>query len=235
MKKLRNTTPILPMSCWAAEDIPSAKAGTLGFQSLTNSELLSIVIGTGNATENQIDLSRRLLADNNNSLRKISKLSMNDLKAIDGIGQSKAAKILAALELGNRISMERAADHEDLSTAVRVFNYMAPRIGFLDTEEFWALYLNQSFKLIQAKRISIGGITETCVDARIVMREALLCNATILVVCHNHPSGSLRPSKADNQLTESLMECCKVMRIKFNDHIIVIENAYYSYHEQGRI
>ena len=232
MKQQRTSIPIC---CWAAEDIPTVKAGSLGYGSLTNSELLSIIIGNGTMTENAVDLSRRLLVDNNNSLRKISKMRIKDLTAFNGIGEIKASKILAALELGNRINMERAQDSEDLSTAVRVYNYMAPRIGDSDIEEFWALYLNQDCKLISAKRISIGGISETVVDNRIILREAVLCNATVIVAVHNHPSGSLIPSKPDDNLTMSLKNACNLMRIVFKDHVIVTCNAYYSYHEQGKI
>lgn len=234
MKKL-NTTSILPMNCWAAEDIPSVKASTLGYRSITTSELLSIVIGSGTSNENATDLSRRLLADNENSLRKISKMSVNDLIAYDGIGENKASKILAALELAHRMNMERAEERPDLSRATLIYNYMHPRIGMLDEEEFWALFLNQNFRMIQAKRISHGGISETLVDVRIIAREAVLCNATMVVAVHNHPSGKLSPSRDDDGITQTIKNMCEVMRFHFVDHVIVTDGAYYSYHEQGKI
>lgn len=225
----------IPICCWAAEDIPTVKAGTLGYGSLSNSELLSIIIGNGTMTENAVELSRRLLSENDNSLRKISKQRIKDLKVFNGIGEIKASKILAALELGNRINMERVEERSDLGTAVRVFNYMQPRIGDLDVEEFWALYLNTDFKLLQAKRISIGGLNETMVDVRVLMREAVLCNAIRLVVCHNHPSGRVSPSRTDDELTTNIKRACELMRIHLNDHVVVTENGYYSYHEQGKL
>ena len=225
----------LPMTMWAAEDIPTVKAGDLGYGSLSNSELLSIIIGNGTMTENAVDLSRHLLSVYNNSLKKISKQRIKDLTVINGIGINKASKILASLELGKRMNMERTEDKPDLATATRIYNYMLPRIGMLDVEEFWALYLNTNYKLIQAKRISLGGITEVLVDVRIIMREALLCNSTNLVVCHNHPSGRLTPTSPDNDLTMSIKKACEVMYIHLSDHVIVTDGAYYSYHEQGKI
>lgn len=225
----------ISMTMWAAEDIPSVKAQNIGYRGLSNAELLSIIIGNGTMSENAVELARKILADNNNSLRKVSKLRLDELTGINGIGDMKASKIFAALELGNRINMERAEESPDLSTATRIYNYMQPRIGGIDVEEFWVLYLNQNYRLITAKRISVGGICETAVDARIILREALLSNATMIIAVHNHPSGSLQPSKADDELTFSVSMACKAMRIKLNDHVIVTENAYYSYKEQGKL
>ena len=225
----------LPICCWAAEDIPSVKAERIGYNGLSTAELLSIIIGSGTMSENAIDLSRRLLSENNNSLRRIRKQRKQDLTSIYGIGDAKASKILAALELAARMNIERAEERSVISTATDVYNHMQPRIGMLEIEEFWALYLNQNHQLIQVRRISVGGISETAVDVRIILREAVLCNATILVVCHNHPSGSLRPSKTDNDLTKCIQNACQVMRILFQDHVVITENAYYSYKEEGKI
>lgn len=225
----------LPIARWAAEDIPSEKARNKGVQELTNAELLSIIIGSGSVTENAVDLSRRLLADCDNSLKRLYKMRIDEIKAFNGIGWQKASKIYAALELAHRMNMERANETPDLGTATRIYNYMHPRIGMLDEEEFWVLYMNQHYRLIQAKRISYGGITETLVDIRIIIRDAVLCNATIVVAVHNHPSGNLTPSKEDCNLTNSIKKACEVMRLRFCDHVIVTDGAYYSFHEQGMI
>ena len=231
---MRQRTSI-PICCWAREDIPTEKARENGYHSLTNAELLSIIIGSGTLSENAIDLSRRLLVANDNSLKKLNAMRLKDMTAINGIGDIKASKVLAALELANRMNMESADMTPDLGNAVRVYNYMHPRIGLNDIEEFWALYINQNLKLIQAKRISVGGITEVSVDVRIIMREAVLCNATVLVVCHNHPSGSLSPSTLDDKITLDIKRACELMRIRFQDHVIVVDGTYYSYKENGKI
>jgi len=129
--------------------------------------------------------------------------------------------------------MEKAEERPDLGTATRIYNHMHPVLQDADVEEFWVLLLNQNHRLIKKVRISRGGITEVSVDIRIIMREAVLANATILAVCHNHPSGSLRPSRMDDDLTQGLKEACRLMRIHMMDHVIVTDGAYYSYHEEG--
>ena len=224
----------LQTSCWAAEDRPTNKIDINGVRSLSTSELLSIIIGGGTRSGNSVELARRLLAECNNSLSKVASLSVVELTQKAGIGQSTAKKILAAIELGVR-RLNEYNENPQINTAIRVYNLMAPELFGLDTEEFWAIYLNNNFELIKKKKISTGGISEVLVDVRIVMKEALLCNATILAVCHNHPSGRLTPSKADDELTLSLNKACQLMRIKFHDHVIFGQNNFYSYHEQGKL
>jgi DNA repair protein RadC len=131
--------------------------------------------------------------------------------------------------------MEKPEERPDLGTATLIYNHMHPLMQDFDVEEFWLLLMNQNYRLIKKTRIAHGGISEVSVDVRIIIREAVLANATIIAVCHNHPSGSLRPSQADNDLTAAIAKACGVMRIKFLDHVIVTDGAYYSYHEQGRI
>jgi len=223
----------LPMNMWAKEDLPSEKA-LQGFDRLSNTEILSILIGTGTKNENAIDLARKVLGQFDNNLSAIAKCDIDTLSKIPGIGKSKATRILAALELGKRRQATNNAP-KDLMSATRIYNYMLPMMQDLDVEEFWVLLMNHNFKLIKPVRISRGGITEVSVDIRIVMREAVLNNATILAAVHNHPSGSLKPSKADDMLTNSLNKACELMRIKFLDHVIVTDGNYYSYHETGKI
>jgi DNA repair protein RadC len=178
---------------------------------------------------------KRILADCNNNLNTLGKKTIHDLCAYNGIGEAKAITILAACELGKRRQMERPEERPDLGKATCIYNYMHPMMQDLDVEEFWVLLLNQHHRLIKKVRISHGGITETSVDLRIIMREAVLANTTILAVCHNHPSGNLTPSKYDDELTRSIKRACELMRIYFLDHVIITDGQYYSYRELGMI
>lgn len=225
----------LSINQWAEEDRPREKMMHLGADTLSSAELLAILIGSGSPKESAVDLMKRVLSDCNNNLNTLGKKSIRELCEYNGIGEAKAVTILAACELGKRRQQETPEEHPDLGTATRIYNHMHPVLQDLDVEEFWVLLMNQNYKLIKKLRIAHGGITEVAVDVRIIMREALLANATILAVCHNHPSGSLRPSQQDNLLTESIHRACNTMRIYFLDHIIITDGHYYSYHEAGRL
>lgn len=152
-----------------------------------------------------------------------------------GVGKQKAAKIIAALELGKRRQSEDAEEKPDLGTAVRIYNRMLPLMRDLEREEFWVILMNQHYRLIKMFCLAQGGISEVLVDVRIIIKEACLANATIIAVCHNHPSGSLTPSRSDDDLTKTIKQACEIMRIHFADHVIVTDGAYYSYHECGKI
>lgn len=225
----------LTIAKWSPEDQPRERLRDLGPQVLSDAELLAILIGSGTPKESAVDLMKRLLADCNNNLNTLGKKSIRELCEYNGIGEAKAITILAACELGKRRQQETPEERPDLGTATRIYNHMHPVLQDLDVEEFWVLLMNQNYRLIKKLRIAHGGITEVSVDVRIIMREAILANATILAVCHNHPSGSLRPSQQDNLLTESIHRACDTMRIHFLDHIIITDGHYYSYHEAGRV
>ena len=225
----------LNINQWAEEDRPREKMMALGPQALSDAELLAILIGSGNTKESAVDLMKRVLADCNNNLNTLGKMTIHDLMQYNGIGEAKAITILAACELGKRRQMEKPEERPDLGTATKIYNHMHPVLQDCDVEEFWVLLMNQNHRLIKQQRISHGGITETAVDIRIIMREAVLANATILAVCHNHPSGSLRPSPYDNELTRQIQKACQLMRIHFMDHVIVTDGAYFSYNEAGHI
>lgn len=231
----QNMKDFLPMSCWAAEDIPSNKLIESSPQWLSNAELLSIIIGSGSDKETAIDLSRRILADCDNKLSVLAKKTPNKLTYMRGVGKQKAAKIIAALELGKRRQSEDAEEKPDLGTAVRIYNRMLPLMRDLEREEFWVILMNQHYRLIKMFCLAQGGINEVMVDVRIIIKEACLANATIIAVCHNHPSGSLTPSRSDDDLTKTIKRACEIMRIHFADHVIVTDGAYYSYHECGKI
>ena len=224
----------LNINQWAEEDRPREKMASAGTEALTNAELLAILISSGSQKESAVDLMKRILADCNNNLNTLGKMTIRELCQYNGIGEAKSITILAACELGKRRQAETPEERPDLGTATRIYNHMHPVMQDLDVEEFWALLLNQHYRLIKKVRISHGGITETAVDIRIIMKEAVLANCTVLAVCHNHPSGNLRPSKADEILTRSLVRACEVMNIHFLDHVIVTDGEYYSFHEEGR-
>ena len=227
-------TDKLNINQWAEEDRPREKMISLGAEALSSAELLAILIGSGSTKESAVDLMKRILADCNNSLNTLGKMSVNDLCQYNGVGPAKAITILAACELGKRRQMETPEERPDLGTATRIYNHMRPVMQDLDVEEFWVLFLNQQYRLIKKLRIARGGITATAVDIRLIIREAVLCNATQLVVCHNHPSGGIMPSKKDNDLTISIIRACQLMSIRFADHVIVTDGHYYSYREEGK-
>ena len=223
----------LNINQWAEEDRPREKMMALGPQALSDAELLAILIGSGSAEEDAVTLMKRILADCRNNLNTLGKMTIQQLCEYNGVGPAKAITILAACELGKRRQMESPEERPDLGTATRIYNHMHPILQDKDVEEFWLLLMNQNHSLIKKMPIARGGISEVSVDVRIIIREAVLCNATILAVCHNHPSGSLKPSAMDNDLTQTLANACRLMRIRFLDHVIITDGAYYSYHEQG--
>ena len=224
----------LNINQWAKEDRPREKMSELGAEALSNAELLAILIGSGSTDDSAVDLMKKVLADCNNNLNTLGKKTIQELMHYKGIGEAKAITILAARELGKRRQAETPEERPDLGSATRIYRHMHHLMQDLDVEEFWVLLMNQHYRLIKKVCISHGGITETAVDIRIVIREAVLANATILAVCHNHPSGSLSPSHADDELTKSIQRACELMRIYFMDHVIVTDGQYYSYHEVGK-
>jgi DNA repair protein RadC len=221
----------LNINQWAVEDRPREKMASLGAETLSNAELLAILIGSGSTKESAVELMKRILSDCNNNLNTLGKKTITELSTYNGIGEAKAVSILAACELGKRRQMESPEERPDLGTATRIYNHMRPIMQDLDVEEFWVLLMNQHYRLIKKVRISHGGITETSVDVRIIIKEAVLANATVLAICHNHPSGNLVPSNADNDLTKTVRKACELMNIHFLDHVIITDGAYYSYHE----
>ena len=225
----------LNINQWAEEDRPREKLMRLGAEALSNAELLAILIGSGSTKESAVDLMKRVLGDCSNNLNTLGKLTIRQLCEYNGVGEAKAITILAACELGKRRQMEKPEERPDVGTATLIYNHMHPVLQDSDVEEFWILLMNQNHRLIKKLRIARGGISEVSVDIRIIIREAVLANATILAVCHNHPSGSLKPSQMDNDLTYSIQKACQLMRIRFLDHVIVTDGAYYSYHEQGLV
>ena len=227
----------LNINQWAENDRPREKMMRLGAQALTDAELLAILIGSGSTDESAVALMQRVLNDCHNNLNTLGKMSIDQLadKRYKGLGPAKAVTIMAACELGKRRQMEKAEVRPKLDSAEGIYQYMHPKMQDLDVEEAWALLMNQNFNLLKAVRLSHGGISETAVDVRIILKEALLANATIVAICHNHPSNNHRPSSNDDRLTELVRKACQTMRIFMLDHIIITDGRYYSYREEGRL
>ena len=225
----------LSITQWAEDDRPREKLMRLGPEALSNAELMAILIGSGTPEESAVDLMKRVLNDCNNNLNTLGKRSIAQLMEYKGVGPAKAVTIMAACELGKRRQMEKAEVRPKLDSAEAIYQYMHPKMQDLDVEEAWALLMNQNFNLLKAVRLSHGGISETAVDVRIILKEALLANATIVAICNNHPSNNHRPSSNDDRLTELVRKACQTMRIFMLDHIIITDGRYYSYREEGRL
>ena len=220
---------------WAEADRPREKLERLGANALSDAELLAILIGSGTANESAVDLMKRILKDCNNNLNTLGKLSLHRLEEYKGIGPAKAITILAACELGKRRQRAKVEDAPLLNSAEAIYNYMHTTIQDLDIEEGWILMMKQNFRLIEAKRISIGGLTMAPIDSRLMMKEALMKNTTILAFCHNHPSGNTSPSHEDDLLTTRIRKACELLSIHFADHVVLTDGNYYSYREEGRL
>lgn len=214
---------------WSQDDQPREKLRDKGRASLSDAELVAILIGSGNRDESAVDLCKRILASVDNNLSELGKLSIRQLMEFKGIGEAKAISIAAALELGRRRRGEEALEKKKITSSTSVFELMQPIIGDLPHEEFWIVYLNNSNKVLLKKQESKGGITGTLVDVRLVLKKALEVGATSLILAHNHPSGTLMPSNADKQLTLKLKNAAESIDIKVLDHLIVTEKAYFSF------
>ena len=200
---------------------------------MSDSELLAILIGSGTRNESAVQLCQRILASSNHNLTVLSKLSIAQLMQFKGIGEAKAITIAAALELGRRRRVEEAVVLEKITSSKAVFELMQPIIGELAHEEFWVIYLNNANKIIYKSQISKGGITGTLVDSRVIFKIAFEYNATALILLHNHPSGKLQASQADITLTKNLQQASKSLEIQILDHIIITENHYFSFADEG--
>lgn len=225
----------LNLNQWAEEDRPREKMMQHGAAALTNAELLAILIGSGNTDETAVELMRKVMNDHGNSLARLGKCTIDDLCRYKGIGPAKAVSVLAASELGKRRKAEATPERVQIRSSADSYAYFHPLLCDLAVEEFWIMLLNQANRLIDAVRISHGGLTATQADIRCILREALLKRATSLILCHNHPSGNTRPSPEDDRLTQAVSQAGKTIDIRVIDHLIVTDGNYYSYADEGRI
>ena len=224
----------LSINRWAEEDRPREKMMSKGAQALTNAELLAILIGSGSGDDSAVSLMQKVLAAYGDSLDRVGRLSVEELCHFKGIGPAKAITILAACELGRRRAVEQP-ERRQVRSAAQVYDYFYPLMRDLPVEEFHVLLLNQSAIVIDSVRIGVGGLTETAVDVRVILREALLKSATALILCHNHPSGNLRPSVHDDRLTRQVQEAARLLNLNLADHVIFTDSGYYSYADEGRL
>ena len=220
---------------WALEDRPREKLLAHGMGSLSNVELLAILIRSGSRHETAVELARRILHVAGNNLHELGKYSVPELVKFKGLGPAKAISIMAAIELGRRRSKESAPIRKKISGSQDVYTYFKPSLGDLQHEEFWILLLNRANRVLDNIRISQGGITGTVIDARIILKHAIDRLASSIILCHNHPSGNLKPSDADITITKKIRESCKTMDIQVLDHIIITDNSYFSFSDEGVI
>jgi DNA repair protein RadC len=223
----------LKITDWALEDRPREKLYQKGTSSLSDAELLAILIGSGTKKRSAVDLGRELLLMVNNNLNSLGKLSISDLTKIHGIGNARAVTIAAALELGRRRKLAEMPDVPQIKCSKDVFDLLSPMLSDLAHEEFWILFLNRSNKVINRMKLSQGGISGTVTDVRLVMKKAIENLASGIIVCHNHPSGNLNPSESDTRITQKIKEAGNIMDIQLLDHLIISEKEYYSFADNG--
>jgi len=232
---LENKKSFLPITSWSTDDKPREKLLLKGNHALSDAELLAILIGSGSRNESAVELSKRILAAGQNNLNQLARFSISDLQKFKGIGEAKAITIAAALELGKRRRLEKAMELPIITSSQSVNEILQPMIGDLHYEEFWILYLNQSNKVIDRWLASKGGITSTLVDVRLVLKKALEVGAVSIILSHNHPSGKREPSISDRELTEKVKDAAQTLDIKVLDHIIIADQKYFSFADEGLI
>jgi DNA repair protein RadC len=226
----------LPIKDWAAEDRPREKMLQKGVAALSDSELLAILIGSGNQTESAVELAQRILHSVSNNLNALGKLSIKELTAgFKGVGEAKAVTIAAALELGRRRNASERLRQESITSSRDAQAIFYPLIADLRHEELWIALTNRAAKVIEKVKISQGGAGETTVDIRLILKAAIQALASGIILCHNHPSGNIRPSAQDDALTNRLQSAAQLMGITLLDHLILSDNTYYSYADEGRL
>lgn len=214
---------------WNKDDRPREKLLIKGKGSLSNAELIAILLGSGSINDSAVELAKRMLHFTSNDLNKFSRLSVHDLTKFKGVGKAKAVRIIAAFELAHRCSIESAERIASISSSKEAFELIHPMLSGIKHEEVWILYLNNANKILHKMQLSKGGLTSTLVDLRLIFNKAIELLATGVIVCHNHPSGSLRPSQADKNITKKLVRAGETLDIKVIDHLIITEKDYFSF------
>ncbi|ATP58959.1 hypothetical protein CPT03_22045 [Pedobacter ginsengisoli] len=227
--------PKLGIKLWAEADRPREKLLLHGRRHLTDAELIAILIGSGSRNESAVDLSKRILAEYENDLDALGKVSVKHLSKFKGIGEAKAISIIAALELGRRRKNSEATDVVNIRTSRDAFEVLLPVFADLNHEEFWILILNHANRVIGKQLVSKGGLSGTVADPKIIFKTAIEHNAAFIILAHNHPSGNLKPSVQDLSITRKLVEGGKMLELQVLDHIIVTDRAYYSFGDEGLI
>jgi len=229
---LEETPTSFSIKAWNEDDRPREKLMLKGRIALSDAELIAILIGSGSREESAVSLSQRIMASVDNNLSELGKASVSQLRKFKGIGEAKAITIVAALELGRRRRGQEALERKKITSSESAFELLQPIIGDLPHEEFWAIFLNNANKVLQTFQLSKGGITGTIVDVRLTLKTALQLGAVGMILAHNHPSGTLKPSQADKQLTKKLKLAGESLDIKVLDHLIITEKAYFSFADE---
>lgn len=217
----------------AEDDRPREKFLLKGKASVSDSELLAIIMGSGNREESAVELARRILNSVENNWHRLSQLSIKDLMKFKGVGEAKAISIATALEIGNRKSQQEVLERQQISSSKDVFEVLQPHLSDLSTEEFWAVFLNHQNKILYKTCLFRGGIASSVADVRVIFKTALEHFSTRIIVAHNHPAGSLKPSQEDINITKKINEAGKLLDIELLDHIIIAQNKFYSFKEEG--
>lgn len=226
----------LTIKDWAEEDRPREKMLSKGIAALSDAELIAILIGSGNKNETAVRLSQRILHSVNNNLNTLGKLTVKDFTSgFKGIGVAKAVTICAALELGRRRRQAEPEVRNLIRSSNDAYELFHPLLCDLPHEELWIALVNRSGKVVEKMRVSQGGTAEAVADMRIILKAAIMSLASGIILCHNHPSGALKPSAADDRITDRLAATVKMLDIRLLDHLIITENGYYSYADEGRI
>ncbi len=220
---------------WAADDRPREKLVSKGIESLSDAELIAILIGSGNRNESAVELTKRILSDTENNLNELAKLNLSDLQKYKGIGGAKAVSIVAALELGKRRNISEVIERRQIKSSKDIFELFGQKLGDLPYEEFWLTMVNRANKIIELRKISAGGVSGTVTDIKIILKAAIEKTASGIIVCHNHPSGNIKPSNSDINLTKKLKSACNIVDIPLLDHLIVSYSDYYSFADEGFI
>jgi DNA repair protein RadC len=230
---MEETLNHLSMKLLAEDDRPREKLATLGRHTLSDAELLAIILGSGNRNETAVQLAQRMLSENNNNINSIAKLGLNELKKYKGVGLAKAVNVAAAFEIGRRRSSDDSAERVKITSSKVAYDNLQKFLSDLPHEEFWILILNRANKIVKQTCISKGGITSTVVDARLIAKAAIENNASGIILAHNHPSGQLQPSMEDKTITKKLKEALQLFDIALLDHIIVGDQDYFSFGDEG--
>ncbi|NBC82343.1 MAG: DNA repair protein RadC [Bacteroidetes bacterium] len=223
----------LSIKNWSSDDRPREKLLQKGTAALSDAELIAILLGSGSRDESAVELARRLLNSAANNLNELGRQTVHDLQKHKGIGEAKALTIVAALEIGRRRKISEVLEKEQISTSNDVFELMQSVLADLPYEEFWILLLNRANRIIEKIKLSQGGISGTVTDVRLILKFAIDKLASAIILCHNHPSGNIQPSHSDRNITHKLKEACIHMDINLIDHIIIGENKYYSFADEG--
>lgn len=225
----------LTIKNWALDDRPREKLLGKGKTTLSDAELIAILIGSGNREDTAVALSKRILKSVEGNINNLAKLSVKKLSSFKGIGEAKAIAIITALELGKRRQLEIALKKPKITSSKALFNIMQPLIGDLEHEEFWVLFLNTSNKVLAKSQMSKGGLIATIVDIRVLFKQALEMASVAIIICHNHPSGKITPSNADKELTKKIKTAGLTLDIRLLDHLIITEKCYFSFADENQL